>query len=122
MLWKLPVDPWVRVNFDAGFFVHLQATNVGVVDLGFQTVELKGDSAVLISKFNVVAIDRSTMSSIIWDVKRLVLGFEHFMFHHIKRGGNTVAHLLAREGFLRRRDVCGMEEGGGTNIDSGGSG
>lgn len=31
MLWKLPVDPWVRVNFDVGFFVHLQAANVGVV-------------------------------------------------------------------------------------------
>ncbi|KAH1122470.1 hypothetical protein J1N35_005630, partial [Gossypium stocksii] len=53
-------------------------------DLGFRNVELEGDSEVLISKLNVVDIDRSTISSIIWDAKRLVLGFEHFKFQHIK--------------------------------------
>ncbi|KAG8502933.1 hypothetical protein CXB51_000750 [Gossypium anomalum] len=73
-------------------------------DLGFQKVELEGDSTVLISKLNAIAIDRSTISSIIWDAKRLVLGFEHFKFHHIKRRDNTTAHLLAREGSLLRRD------------------
>ncbi|PPS19465.1 hypothetical protein GOBAR_AA01106 [Gossypium barbadense] len=57
-------------------------------------IELKGDSSVLISKFNIVAIDRSIISSITWNAKRLVLGFEHFMFHHIKLEGNTVANLL----------------------------
>lgn len=54
-------------------------------DLGFKNVELEGDSEVLISKLNVADIDKSTISSIIWDVKRLVLGFEHFKFHYIKR-------------------------------------
>ncbi|MBA0717958.1 hypothetical protein Golax_005729, partial [Gossypium laxum] len=55
-------------------------------DLGFRSVEIEGDSA-------------------------LVLGFEHFKFQHIKRGGNRVAHRLAREGFLRKRDVCWIEDG-----------
>ncbi|MBA0580463.1 hypothetical protein Gorai_022679, partial [Gossypium raimondii] len=55
-------------------------------DLGFRKVELEGDSTVLLSKLNAAAIDRSTISSIIWDAKRLVLGFEHFKFHHIQRG------------------------------------
>ncbi|KAA3465727.1 hypothetical protein EPI10_000868 [Gossypium australe] len=38
-------------------------------DLGFKNVELEGDSEVLISKLNVADIDRSMISSIIWDVK-----------------------------------------------------
>ncbi|KAK5845935.1 hypothetical protein PVK06_002183 [Gossypium arboreum] len=30
-LWKTPVDPWARVNFDAGFFADLQAASTGIV-------------------------------------------------------------------------------------------
>ncbi|MBA0676340.1 hypothetical protein Goari_017819 [Gossypium aridum] len=83
-------------------------------DLGFRKVELEGDSTVLLSKLNAAAIDRSTISSIIWDAKRLVLGFEHFKFHHIQRGGNTVAHLFRDQHRFRRRWM--VIGGGGSDL------
>lgn len=80
-------------------------------DLGLRRVEFEGDSAVVISKLKSGVIDRSNISGYIWDARQLLLGFKHFKFQHIKRGGNRVAHLLAREGFLRNRDECWVEEG-----------
>ncbi|MBA0849912.1 hypothetical protein Goshw_022582, partial [Gossypium schwendimanii] len=52
-LWKTLVDPWARVNFDAGF----------ARDLGFYWVEIEGDSEVLLSKLQSVATGRSTVSA-----------------------------------------------------------
>lgn len=39
------------------------------------------------------------------------MGFENFKFQHIKRGGNRVAHLLAKEGSRGKRDMQWIEEG-----------
>lgn len=38
------------------------------------------------------------------------MGFERFKFQHIKLRGTMVAHLLARQGFIRRRDFLWMED------------
>ncbi|MBA0706403.1 hypothetical protein Golax_018514, partial [Gossypium laxum] len=75
-------------------------------DLGLRRVELEGDSAMVISKLKHAGIDRLKISGYIRDARQMLLGFEHFKFYHIKRGGgDTVAHLLAREGFLRNCDI-----------------
>ncbi|KAK5845943.1 hypothetical protein PVK06_002195 [Gossypium arboreum] len=54
-------------------------------DLDFHWVEIEGDSAVLISKLQCAATDRSPVSAFVWDTKQLVVGFERFKFQHIKR-------------------------------------
>ncbi|MBA0610640.1 hypothetical protein Godav_011460 [Gossypium davidsonii] len=120
LVWEPPIDPWVRVNFDADFYGHLRALSTAAVvrdsegfllgsaffwqdhvpcalavkalarvhatrfadDLRFQHVELEGDSVAVISKLKNAATKK------------------------IK-----VTHLLAREGLLRKHDVCWMEEG-----------
>lgn len=139
MVWSPPSDPWVSVNFDASFFVDLQAAGVGVVirntvrlllgstcfwhpwlssplvieamayvqalkftrDLGFRSIEVERDSTSLVSKLHVPDIDRSVISPLVWEVKQLPLAFTRIRFQHIRREGNTVAHLLAKEGFLQ---------------------
>ncbi|PPD90858.1 hypothetical protein GOBAR_DD12206 [Gossypium barbadense] len=42
-------------------------------------------TAVLISKLQCAATDRSPVSAFVWDAKQLVVGFERFKFQHIKR-------------------------------------
>ncbi|MBA0607384.1 hypothetical protein Godav_019694 [Gossypium davidsonii] len=88
-LWKNLVDPWARVNFDAGFFADLRATSTEIVirnwlfarDLGFYWVEIEGDSEVLLSKLQSVATGRSTgflpQRDVIWmeDGSESVLGW-----------------------------------------------
>lgn len=80
-------------------------------DLRFRSIELERDSSLLITKLQALEIDRLVINPLIWKVKRMVLDFERFKYQHIKRGGNTVAHLLAREGSLRHGDIYWVEEG-----------
>ncbi|MBA0761558.1 hypothetical protein Gotri_024186, partial [Gossypium trilobum] len=70
-----------------------------------------GDSTTVISKLQVQCLDKSEISNYIWDAKHLLMDFERFKFHHIKRGRNRVAHLMANGGFIRRRDMQWVEEG-----------
>lgn len=55
-------------------------------DMGFQRVIFKGDTTMVIPKLQVPSIDRSKFRSYIWEAKQLLLGFERFKFHHIKKG------------------------------------
>lgn len=80
-------------------------------DLGFNSIEVEGDLSIVIAKLHNSVVDRSEVSSYIWDVKQLALMFEHVKFQHIERGGNKVAHLLAWDGFLQKRDLSWIEDG-----------
>ncbi|KAG8486414.1 hypothetical protein CXB51_019898 [Gossypium anomalum] len=56
-----------------------------VQEMGFQKVEFEGNSLVIISKIKMQGINRS-------------------------KGGNQVAHLLAKAGFIQKRDVQWVED------------
>lgn len=51
-----------------------------------------------------------TIGPHIWETHRLLTMFEKVKYQHIKRGGNRVAHLIAKEGFLWRQDVQWVED------------
>lgn len=40
----------------------------------------------------------------------MALAFEKRTYQYIRRGGNWVARLMAREGFTRRCDACWVED------------
>lgn len=80
-------------------------------DLRFRQVEVEGDCAVVISKLNKTGLDHSEICAYISDAKTLAVSFEKIKFQHIKRGGNRVAHLLGREGYLPKRYVFWVEDG-----------
>lgn len=79
-------------------------------EMGFRRIELEGDSLVIISKLESQTVDRSEVRPYIREAHRVLSTFESFKLHHIKRGGNRVAHLIDKEGFLCRRDVQWVEE------------
>lgn len=70
-------------------------------DMGFRQIELEGDSSTIISKLKTTSIDRSEIGPHIWEARILLTMFEKVKYQHIKREGNRVAHLIAKEGFLR---------------------
>ncbi|KAK5811528.1 hypothetical protein PVK06_026868 [Gossypium arboreum] len=79
-------------------------------ELGFWAVEIEGDFLVVIMKLRATCIDQSKISNHIWEAKQIVLGFEICKFQHIKRGGNRVTHLLAKDGFRRKCDVWWVDD------------
>lgn len=68
---------------------------------------------VIISKLKDQTKDRLETCAYKWEAYQLVVHFEQFKFQQIKRGGNRVAHLLTKEGFLRRHAIGGGEAFGG---------
>ncbi|MBA0666333.1 hypothetical protein Goklo_002755, partial [Gossypium klotzschianum] len=83
-------------------------------EIGFHKVEVEGDPLVIFSKLRMQGLDRLKVSNYIWKAKHIVMGFESFKFQNIERGGNRVAHLLVKEGFILKRDVQWVDEGSTT--------
>ncbi|GMI67678.1 hypothetical protein HRI_000437100 [Hibiscus trionum] len=75
-------------------------------DLGFHKVIAEGDTQIIINKASSAAIDRSEISALIFNIKRLCQCFECLSFNSIPRSSNSVAHLLARA--TRNLDSCGI--------------
>ncbi|KAK5784747.1 hypothetical protein PVK06_039276 [Gossypium arboreum] len=74
-------------------------------EIGFRKVKVEGDSLMIISKLRMQGMDMSEVSNYICVAKQIIMGFESFKFQYIKRGGNRVAYLLMKEGFIQKRDV-----------------
>lgn len=64
----------------------------------------------MISKLQMHDMDRLTISSYIGKPNNSLWVLRSSSFNTL-REGNRVAHLLAREGFLRKRDMQWVEDG-----------
>ena len=64
--------------------------------LGFSSAILEGDSLGLIQALKSEERSLSPMGLLIEDVKVFASNFVRFLYSHIKRNGNRIAHSLAR--------------------------
>ncbi|KAL4383258.1 hypothetical protein GQ457_15G023360 [Hibiscus cannabinus] len=116
--WIAPVDPYVKVNYDASFKSNASIATLGVVvrdkngfilgaqcassyhvassiaveaqaaihglnfasDLGFQWVEMEGDSRAIVTKLLSASSDTSEMSALIGEAKGLARNFRDYKF------------------------------------------
>ncbi|KAH1056578.1 hypothetical protein J1N35_034643 [Gossypium stocksii] len=116
--WQPSEAQWVKTNFDGGFYRDLPVAGVGIVIrdadglLMGATCDWKRNilSAEAVEALATVTAIRSEISNYIWDAKHQLIDFERFKFQHIKRRGNQVAHLMAKEGFIWRRDMHGWKK------------
>ncbi|MBA0700356.1 hypothetical protein Goari_000053 [Gossypium aridum] len=69
-------------------------------EMGFGSVEIEGDSLVVIMKLRSPHLDHSDISSYVLEAQQLAKAFATCRWQHIHREGNSVAHLMAQEGFL----------------------
>ena len=65
-------------------------------ELGFRNAILEGDSLGLIQALKSEERSLSQMGLLIEDVKMFANNFVSFLYSHMKRNGNRVAHSLAK--------------------------
>jgi ribonuclease HI len=65
-------------------------------DKGFQKIVIVSDCLSLIQRISSVARDRSTLGTVVGDIKTLKTDFESCLFRFSSRSTNVVAHKLAR--------------------------
>ena len=65
-------------------------------DLGFQNAKLEGDSLGLIKALKEEDHNLSPLGLLVKDVKLAANNFVSLSYSHIKRNGNSVAHILAK--------------------------
>lgn len=64
-------------------------------EMGFDLVEIEGDSLMVIMKLRSPNLDRSDVSSYVLEAQQLSRAFITCRYQHIHREGNNVAHLMA---------------------------
>ncbi|GMJ11924.1 hypothetical protein like AT3G09510 [Hibiscus trionum] len=67
-------------------------------EVGFTNIIVEGDSLTVWKKVRSQSLDTSIISPIIYDIREAVKTIASISFGFVKREGNVVAHLLAREG------------------------
>ncbi|KAH1073597.1 hypothetical protein J1N35_025925 [Gossypium stocksii] len=67
-------------------------------EMGFQDICVEGDALTIILKLNSAEEDRSSISSLIKEIKRRVSNFKRLSFKHVPREASKVAHAMANEG------------------------
>lgn len=75
------------------------ATKFGLLvtlELGYGNVELEVDALNLVKALHVRSFGRAPIDLLYEDISLLGDGFTSFTVSHVKRGGNSVAHLIAR--------------------------
>ncbi|KAK9001972.1 hypothetical protein V6N11_024665 [Hibiscus sabdariffa] len=94
--WTALVDPYVKVNYDASFKSNASSYHVAsstaaeaqaaiyglnfASDLGFQWVEMEGDSRAIVTKLLSASSDTSEMSALIGEAKGLARNFRDCKF------------------------------------------
>ena len=63
---------------------------------GYPKVCLEGDALTVVAALHQNQVGRAPISLLLSDVISLSKGFDAFICSHVKRAGNTVAHLVAR--------------------------
>ncbi|KAH1067121.1 hypothetical protein J1N35_032108 [Gossypium stocksii] len=79
-------------------------------DMGFQKLEVEGDSLSIIKKLKENRTDRSILRSIIQRIRSLEKFFEKVIYLFVPRDIIRVAHALAMEGRVRQSNRVWVEE------------
>lgn len=72
--------------------------------------EVEGDSLKVIQALNNPKPNRTQMGHIISDIQRLGAGMQSCIFNHTRRGGNRLAHSLAKRAVLAVDTDVWLEE------------
>ncbi|KAK5826118.1 hypothetical protein PVK06_021028 [Gossypium arboreum] len=86
----------VPYPFATEALVGLEAIKLGI-SLGFQEIQIKGDSRTVIRKCQTTVKDRSAIGAIIRDIQNLSAHFQKINFKHIHRRENMYAYKVANE-------------------------
>ena len=66
------------------------------IEASFSSLVIKGDNALVMNAISCSAEKNSLLGHIFEDIQQLVRGLQYASISYIKRGGNMVAHSLAR--------------------------
>ncbi|GMI84532.1 hypothetical protein HRI_002122500 [Hibiscus trionum] len=89
----------VPYRVSSSFAAEAQAVIQGLrlaLDLGFEQLEVQGDSRSIISKLASESSDSSEVAALISEAKGLSLNFRRCDFSFVHRSGNSVAHALSK--------------------------
>jgi hypothetical protein len=70
---------------------------------------LKTDCLAAVAKPRSVEMDRSPHRPLVEEVKDLLKGFAESTVKHVRRSGNRIAHVLAKEGSLNNCNRTSVE-------------
>ena len=77
---------------------------------GCSTMVLEGDSQVLVNALAGSSPSPSTVASVIQGALELCMEFSKIQFSHVKRQGNMLAHLVAKNAYSIVDDIIWVEE------------
>ncbi|KAK5818320.1 hypothetical protein PVK06_023255 [Gossypium arboreum] len=92
----------IATPFAAEAHAGLQALLLGI-SMGFNVLQVIGDSRTVISKCQSSERDRLVIRSIIQDIQNIKNHFQNVRFHFVPRSENILAHFVAVEA-LKKRD------------------
>ena len=79
-------------------------------EISITHVEVEGDSLKVITAINDPKHNRTQWGHVIEDIKKASMGLQLCSFCHINRGGNSLAHSLARRAVLTADTDVWLEE------------
>ncbi|KAK5812541.1 hypothetical protein PVK06_027976 [Gossypium arboreum] len=82
--------------FAAKAYAGLEAIKLRIL-MGFQEVQIKGDSRTVIRKCQSTKTDRLAIGAIIWDIRSKSVHFQKIKFQDIPKIENSRAHKIAKE-------------------------
>lgn len=80
------------------------------IDAGFRDLVIEGDNIVVMSSILSLGVDQSRLGHIIQDIQWLAKGIRWVCFSHVNRGGNSMAHSIARYAKNVTEDMFWVED------------
>ncbi|KAL4368101.1 hypothetical protein GQ457_05G029660 [Hibiscus cannabinus] len=102
-------SPYVASAFMAEAYAALHAIDL-LVDLGFDSAVIEGDSLTIIKKLQASTSDLSELSAIIFEVQAKAKTLRNCSFNFTSRASNQVAHIIAKDFSLNSSDRFWVEE------------
>ncbi|KAK8484751.1 hypothetical protein V6N13_024652 [Hibiscus sabdariffa] len=100
---------YVASAFMAEAYATLHAVDL-VVDLGFDSAMIKGDSLTVIKKLQASSSDLSELSALIFEVQEKAKTLRKCVFNFTPRASNQLAHIIAKDFSLNSGDRFWVEE------------
>ncbi|MBA0753251.1 hypothetical protein Gogos_021786 [Gossypium gossypioides] len=102
-------NTYVATAFSAEALACVQALEFAM-KMGFQHIEMEGDSRTTIVKAQKCALDRPEIGIHIEEIKRLATKFHFIYFQYVDTEANGVAHTIAKAGFPLTENHFWVEE------------
>ena len=108
--------PWVHNSAKAEVLTCRRAVQFSI-EAGSRLV-IKGDNALVMNAISCSTKNNSLLGHIFEDIQHLVCGLQHASISFIKRGGNMVAHSLARQARSINDEMYWMEDSPPPAVDA----